>query len=350
MINGYSGYYNGVFLRSTLEFAYAYYLDSKSIKWRYELKAYNIGEHQYKPDFFILDDRGNLLNIVELKGDRLIESGTYKVNQVKALYNIDIMMLTQTDIVKLYRKEMNITFEAAKRIWINDYNAKLNDRYVDNEKNPMYGLKHSDKTKLLISQKVNERLKDPQYRKKSAEAMIRYNRSNNFACARKLRSKRVYKNCLECGVEFTVTEADPKNRKFCGLHCAWVYNGRIGNQVSKDSALAALEPIKTLIYDWVLEHSELVLSAKLNKISTVLYPLFNLVESKYAVRDKRTISKAIFGEDRGRKELLLHLKEFVMQHNVRRPESELTDCSQHFSENVDDDKKCPEVEDKKPLR
>lgn len=36
MIRGYSGYYNGIYLRSALEFAFAYYLDSKGIKWEYE--------------------------------------------------------------------------------------------------------------------------------------------------------------------------------------------------------------------------------------------------------------------------------------------------------------------------
>lgn len=50
MINGYSGYYNGIFLMSTLEFAFAYYLDYKELKWAYELKAYDLEDRQYIPD------------------------------------------------------------------------------------------------------------------------------------------------------------------------------------------------------------------------------------------------------------------------------------------------------------
>jgi len=83
MINGYSGYYNGIFLRSTLEFAFAYYLDYKELKWAYELKAYDLEDRQYIPDFFILDENDQITSIIETKGDRLIQSGQKKIDIIK---------------------------------------------------------------------------------------------------------------------------------------------------------------------------------------------------------------------------------------------------------------------------
>ena len=81
------------------------------------------------------------------------------------------------------------------------------------------------------------------------------------------------------------------------------------------------------IYNWSLDNRELVLNTPYNKISTTLNALFEQIENKYNIKDKRTISKAIFGKDKGRKKTLLHLKEFVLntQYDVCRPKSELTD-------------------------
>lgn len=68
MVRGYSGFYNNIYLRSSLEFAFAYYLDYKNIKWKYEEFTYKLKDRQYKPDFFIYDNNDNLIEIIEIKG------------------------------------------------------------------------------------------------------------------------------------------------------------------------------------------------------------------------------------------------------------------------------------------
>ncbi len=157
--------------------------------------------------------------------------------------------------------------------------------------------------------------------------MIAFNRSNNFKYARQPRVERININCLLCGNEFVVTLNNPKGRKFCSEHCARVYHGKKGNEVQTKNSDAHLKLVKEYIYNWSLDNRELVLNTPYNKISTTLNALFEQIENKYNIKDKRTISKAIFGKDKGRKKTLLHLKEFVLntQYDVCRPKSELTD-------------------------
>ncbi|MFC3882885.1 restriction endonuclease [Bacillus songklensis] len=67
MNRGYAGFYNGVYLRSSYEYAYVKYLDFLNIKWQYEVQTYDLGYKIYKPDFFLYDKSNNLLKIVEVK-------------------------------------------------------------------------------------------------------------------------------------------------------------------------------------------------------------------------------------------------------------------------------------------
>jgi hypothetical protein len=78
-VRGYGGWYNGVYLRSSLEFAYAYYLDHIGVKWLFEKELFHIGSTTYKPDFFLYDDTGNLTKIVEMKGEGNFKQGEEKV-------------------------------------------------------------------------------------------------------------------------------------------------------------------------------------------------------------------------------------------------------------------------------
>ena len=67
MIRGYSGFYNNIYLRSSFEFAFAYYLDYKKIIWKYEVCTYELKTSKYKPDFFIYNNKGELVKIIEIK-------------------------------------------------------------------------------------------------------------------------------------------------------------------------------------------------------------------------------------------------------------------------------------------
>lgn len=56
----YCGHYNGYYLKSTLEYIYARYLDHVGIAWEYEVKTFQLSNGgSYKPDFRLED--GSLL-------------------------------------------------------------------------------------------------------------------------------------------------------------------------------------------------------------------------------------------------------------------------------------------------
>lgn len=306
MVRGYSGYYNGVYLRSSLEFAYALYLDNKKINWKYECEVFELEHFRYKPDFFIFDDNNNLIKIVEVKGEGNWKLGKEKVKEFKEKYQIEIDFLGYKEIVSLYQNEMPIRYNRAKNIWINEYKAILNWQDIHGKKNPMYGVQHKESTKKIISEKAKKRFENPDYKKFTTNKLIEYNRNNNFACARGRKVEQAIGKCEYCDVEYRYERY--KNRRFCSLDCACKHNSLLGAEKTKQNSKDNLDSLKSFIYEWSFNNKDLILNSPLNKISTTLSPLFYEIELEFGIKDKRTISKAIFGKDKGRKEFLIHLK------------------------------------------
>lgn len=308
---GYSGWYNNVYLRSFLEFAYAYYLDNKGFKWDYETEIFDLEGVSYKPDFYILDENNDVVKVVEIKGEGNRELGIEKVEKFRKMYSYDIEILFYKDLVQLYKNEMPLRLNTAKGIWINEYGAKLH-QLVDGEYNPMFGKKHSEKTRELISKKAKERCESKEYRQMLAQKMIEHNRNNNFACARVERAKREVRVCNldSCSNKFTVTEGS--KQIYCCHEHSCKASAPIGAKALKEKSQKELEPVRDYILDWALRNKGLVLETKFNKIKGSFEELYNDLEKQFNVKDKRTISKAVFGEQKSRKELLKFLKEYVV--------------------------------------
>lgn len=94
-IQGY--YYNqsmkkNVWLRSSWEYIYAKWLDSKNILWDVECEMYNVKDKSYRPDFFIYDNDMNLIKIVEIKG--YWKDKTWKYDELKNISNLELSMIT----------------------------------------------------------------------------------------------------------------------------------------------------------------------------------------------------------------------------------------------------------------
>jgi hypothetical protein len=112
---GVGGYYFNknkqkyVWLRSTWEYVYAKYLDKINVNWDVEVTQYNVNDFTYTPDFFIYDDKNELVKIVEIKGfwkDKL-----WKTNKLKTeLKNIQLVTIENLDRYILenssYQKEL----------------------------------------------------------------------------------------------------------------------------------------------------------------------------------------------------------------------------------------------------
>jgi len=76
-----------VWLRSTYEYIYAKWLDSRDINWKVEVNSFKLknGEN-YRPDFFIYNEKDILESIVEIKSSYYIENHNYKFLMFKKEY------------------------------------------------------------------------------------------------------------------------------------------------------------------------------------------------------------------------------------------------------------------------
>lgn len=165
---GYSGYYKEIFLRSTLEFIYARYLDIHNKRWLYEKEIYSVFGKNYKPDFFIYDD-DKLIKIVEIKYSKQ-EYLNYveKYTSFFKTLNIEYLVLYSKNINHII-KDFNLLEE--KKNWILESNKLDHTNDMRGELNPMSGVKHNDNTRKLIGAKTKERFADVDYKKSFVEKM-----------------------------------------------------------------------------------------------------------------------------------------------------------------------------------
>ncbi|MEH7116937.1 hypothetical protein V7128_05845 [Neobacillus vireti] len=309
--HGYGGYYNGVYLRSSLEFAYAYYLNYYKIDWDYECEVYSLLDGTtYKPDFYIKEGE-KIIKIVEIKGDARSngKSGKRKIELYMEQYDTPIEMIGYKEILKIYQTEMPIRYHKAKSMWVEEYGAKLQVD-VSGEKNPRFKAVVSEETKLKISQKAKQRFQDKEYKERLVKRLVEYNRKTGFASAKRLRSKRVEKKCEnpKCNNVMTLTEAEAKRTKYCSTQCNLVSISSLGNEAQSKNRNQIRQQAKEFMIDWVKQNRELVLVTQYNKITTTLEELFKEVEVRFGIKDMRIISRSMFGEDRGRKALLEEFK------------------------------------------
>jgi hypothetical protein len=207
---------------------------------------------------------------------------------------------------------MPLRLNTAKRMWIEKFGASLEESYMTGNANPRFGATANAETRRKISEKARQRCKEGRH---NAQQLIEYNRSNGWEAMRIPRSERTERLCSYCGASFIVTTFS--KRKYCTHICAVRASSPKGASVLKNKAKKRAIFVKLFILDWVKEHEELVLSTHLNKITTTLHELFSEIENRFGIKDLRIISKAMFGEDRGRKELLHDLKDVASQNVCR---------------------------------
>jgi hypothetical protein len=119
MNRGYAGFYKGFYLRSSYEYAYAIYLDYHKINWSYETISYDIGYKTYKPDFFIYDESGSLLKIVEIKSRNINSkiSARKALEKIETLFEIECELLSYEELLEIY-KIMPFSLNSVLTQWI----------------------------------------------------------------------------------------------------------------------------------------------------------------------------------------------------------------------------------------
>jgi len=94
--------YQGIWMCSTWEVAYAKYLDKKKIKWLYESKTFDLGETTYTPDFYLPESD----TYVEIKGWTR-KDFIKKLRKFKKLYKhikLKILDKNNKELVKILKK------------------------------------------------------------------------------------------------------------------------------------------------------------------------------------------------------------------------------------------------------
>lgn len=179
---GYSGWVviqdKEFYVRSSFEFIFLKYLievdgiDADDVK--YESAIYEIDGSSYKPDFFIFDD-GKLIKIYEIKGDKKYRHSKRALG-IEKFFEGECIPYELIDDFKQYKTP---SIEKDLEDW------KLQVRDVSGamvgSMNPMYGVKHSDKTKELIGRKAKERFQDEEYKLKVANGIKDYYKNNDEA-------------------------------------------------------------------------------------------------------------------------------------------------------------------------
>jgi len=230
---GYIGYHTTwdglkVFLRSKAEFIYACVLDEQKIPYKIECCTYIINNRSYKPDFFIFADTNYQVvkKIVEVKGLDDNKTALLSENQFKPYFtSIGILyevVWKQRSAISKYNLESKIKEWVDKSILNYD-----NVCYMMGEKNPMFGKKHLDKTKQLISLKAKAR-QTLEYKEKCRESQKLYWESEagkvrkaHIAAYKRnlalLKNPIITKTCKYCANFFKVKKLSKQD--FCCATC-----------------------------------------------------------------------------------------------------------------------------------
>lgn len=307
MNRGYAGFYKGFYLRSSYEYAYAKYLDYHSIPWSYEDHTYDLGYKLYKPDFFFYDQYGNLKKIIEIKS----RNKEAKVEAKKALkiinerYDIDWELISYEELLILY-ESLPFSLNSTLTEWIKSKNTTIH-KAASGELNGHYNLKHSEIAKKRIGEHTKQFwASDSPARQRMLEGLKKSGIKKGY-----IRTARERRKCAECKQAFEVLVTS--SQKYCSQSCAGKVAIRNATNRYVEIRHSTHKSIKDYIIKWSIENKDIVSGTPLNKIKTTIAPLVDEIQKKYGVKDFRVISKVVFDEDRGRKELIKFMKECVMK-------------------------------------
>lgn len=249
---GYSGYHTThfgkkVYLRSTQEFVYAKYLDSIGVYYLTENITYEIDGKSYKPDFFVYDGTfDKLREIVEIKYTNKEKSDYQRIysdffRQLGIRYDV----MSKGDIKRLIRLGAVTKFDLEK--WKNEFVRQYEKFDYSGEKNPMYGIKHSDETKSKIGEQTRKYFRDPEVRKRHRDARISYWKSEAGGRTKKkyaklrteestIKNPTITRVCKECGKEYGRRLKDHYHEETCSNSCQQKYNWKTGKNVYRGNA------------------------------------------------------------------------------------------------------------------
>lgn len=306
----YQGWFKGRYLRSSYEYIYALYLESLKADWDSETQIYQLRDRKYKPDFFIKTING--LKLVEVKSSKPLEMQKAKdcALQMKEIFNFEVEIVGIQEIKKICDL-LNIDFYKTVQEW--KIISQETNTYKG-ERNPHFGLKHTDKTKDVLSQKGKSRWNsysdEVKYKLMSG---LRKGRDLQISTTGIPKKPRVNKKCIVCGKPFTVIDSKKgKEKLYCSLQCSCSINSKAGIQRQLENKDQRNKNIREIALLWVENNSDIVMQCPKNEISTRLIEMLKLIPSESVPEERLRMVCYAFGLI-SRKELLKYFQEYLIK-------------------------------------
>jgi hypothetical protein len=303
MNRGYAGFYGEYYLRSSYEYAYAKYLDYQMISWSYEDNTFDIGYKIYKPDFFFYNqENGKLKKIVEIKSrnKKAKEEARKALKIIEDQYDIECELVSYEELLQLY-KTLPFSLTSTITEWIESENTTIN-KAAFGKLNGHYNFRHSESAKKKIGEHTRRLwASDSPVKQKMIDGLKKSGVKKGY-----IKTPREKRLCELCMQEFETIITS--SQKYCNQSCAGKNAIKLATHKYIEKRNNVHENIKNYIIQWSKLNKELVLITPLNKIKTTITPLIHNIYEQYGVKDFRVISKAVFGEDKGRKELIMFMK------------------------------------------
>jgi hypothetical protein len=308
MNRGYAGYYKNTFLRSSYEYAYAVYLDFFNIPWKYEVRNFDIGFKTYKPDFFLYNEDGELVKIIEVKSrsKKANEKAQISLIAILDLYDLKSELVSYEELLHLY-VELPFSLNSVLIKWIKSEHTSINKSFKG-KYNSHYNMKHTMATKLTIGKHTKSLWESNSHAKMR---MVEGLRNSGLKQKGKIKTPREIRFCILCKNEFEVLITS--NKSYCSRKCSGKSAIQLATVNYLDSRHEVHKLIRIYVLDWSVKNSELVLTTPLNRVKPTISKLLEEIFILYGIKDIRVISKAVLGKDRGRKELIRFMKEYCRE-------------------------------------
>lgn len=211
---GYCGYYNNNYLRSSYEYVYCKILEKNNIQYKVEEIRYKINGKNYIPDFHVYKN-DKLIEIVEIKSDNKIEieKALNKILELKKIVKVPINLFLYKDLKKLCELN-NLSINKLIKEW-----KVLADgvNIRKGELNPLFNVKMSDETKKLISTKAKEKCLNPEYVKSITKGLIEFRKNGGIGYRPQFKFAEIECICPVCNNKFIKREN--KKKIYCSDKC-----------------------------------------------------------------------------------------------------------------------------------
>ena len=212
-------------------------------------------------------------------------------------------LVSYEELMELYG-ELPFSLNSVLNNWIKSEHTSIN-KSLKGEYNGHYKMKHTMATKQIIGKHTKSLWKSNSY---SKMRMVEGLKSSGLIQKGKIKTPREIRTCVLCETEFEVLITS--NKSYCSRECSGKTAIRLATEIYVDHRHEIHNLIRSYVLDWTLKNEELVLSTPLNRITPTISKLLEEIFLLYRIKDIRVITKAVLGEDLGRKELIRFMKKY----------------------------------------